>query len=155
MSANSSRRPSRMALKVVPNRDTFHPREAKWGKSVNRMRFSEFWTLAQALPQTLARTIALLAVAGCASTQSPNDRAATPLAAPAAPSATAGATPDATGIVTYDGYVAAVARSGDTVASVAQRIGISALELGAYNGLSPTHPLRSGDELVLPPRPDS
>ena len=123
--------------------------------SVNRMKFSKFWILAQALRQTLARSVALLTVVGCASTQSPNDRAATPLEAPAAPSATAGDPPDATGIVTYDGYVAAVARSGDTVASVAQRIGISALELGAYNDLSPTHPLRSGDELVLPPRPDS
>jgi murein DD-endopeptidase MepM/ murein hydrolase activator NlpD len=59
----------------------------------------------------------------------------------------------AEGIVNYDGYQAAVARSGDTVASVAQRIGLSASELGSYNGLSPTHPLRPGDELVLPPKP--
>ncbi len=118
---------------------------------VDGMRFSE----CRAVPQTLARAAAVLTIAGCASTQSPNDRAATPLAAPAAPSATAGRPPDDTGIVTYDGYMAAVARSGDTVASVAQRIGISALELGAYNGLSPTHPLRPGDELVLPPRPGS
>ncbi len=120
--------------------------------SVNRMRFSEFLTLAQTLSQTLARTAAVLAVAGCASTQSPNQAATSPVA-PAAPSATVSTTPDASGIVTYDGFQAAVARSGDTVASVAQRIGMSAAELGAYNGLSPTHPLRPVDELVLPPRP--
>ena len=100
--------------------------------SVNRMRFSEFLTLAQTLSQTLARTAAVLAVAGCASTQSPNQAATSPVA-PAAPSATVSTTPDASGIVTYDGFQAAVARSGDTVASVAQRIGMSAAELGAYN----------------------
>ncbi len=109
-----------------------------------RTRFNDFRTLAQ----TLTRTAAVLVIASCASTQSP-DRAAT---SPAAPSATVSTAPDATGIVTYDGYQAALARSGDTVASVAQRIGLSASELGAYNGLSPTHPLRRGDEMVLPPR---
>ena len=45
--------------------------------SVNRMRFSEFLTLAQ----TLARIVTVLAVSGCASTQSTN-RATTPPAAP-------------------------------------------------------------------------
>ncbi len=59
----------------------------------------------------------------------------------------------AEGIVAYDGYAAARAREGDTVQSLAARVGLSATELGAYNGLSPTHPLRAGDELVLPPRP--
>jgi len=57
------------------------------------------------------------------------------------------------GIATYEGYQAAVAREGDTVASIAARIGLSASELGAYNGLSASHPLQAGDELVLPPRP--
>ncbi len=112
-----------------------------------RTRFNDFRTLGQ----TLTRTAAVLVIASCASTQSP-DRAATSPAAPAAPSATVSTAPDATGIVTYNGYQAAVARSGDTVASVAQRIGMSASKLGAYNGLSPTHPLRPGDEMVLPPR---
>ncbi len=122
---------------------------------MNRTTSSKFHTLAR----TLLQTTALLAVAGCASTQSP-DRAAVEIkgsdpaaTAPAAPAVPASTVPDARGIVTYDGYQAAVARSGDTVASVAGRIGMSASELGAYNGLSPTHPLRPGDELVLPPRP--
>lgn len=69
-------------------------------------------------------------------------QAATPVA-PAGPG----------GIVSYEGYQAAVAREGDTVASVAGRIGLSATELGAYNGLTPDHRLRAGDELVLPPKP--
>lgn len=66
-----------------------------------------------------------------------------------------GAVPTANGngIITYDGYQAAVARQGDTVSSVAARVGMSASELGAYNGLGPTHPLLPGDELVLPSRP--
>jgi LysM repeat protein len=114
-----------------------------------RTRFSDFRSLAA----NFAQTAAVLAIAGCASTQSP-ERAATSPAAPAAPSATVSTARDARGIVTYDGYQAAVARSGDTVASVAQRIGMSASKLGAYNGLSPTHPLRPGDEMVLPPRSD-
>jgi murein DD-endopeptidase MepM/ murein hydrolase activator NlpD len=104
--------------------------------------------------RNLAQTAAVLAIAGCASTQSP-DRAAVVIKGsdPAAPATSASTVPDASGVVSYDGYQAAVARSGDTVASVAQRIGLSASELGAYNGLSPTHPLQPGDELVLPPRP--
>ncbi len=115
---------------------------------MNRMRLSEFRSLAA----NFAQTAAVLTIAGCVSTQPPDSAANSP-AAPAAPSATVSTAPDASGIVTYDGYQAAVARSGDTVASVARRIGLSASELGAYNGLSPTHPLRPGDELVLPPRP--
>ena len=109
-----------------------------------RTRFSEFRTMVR----ILAQTAAVLAVAGCVSTQSP-DRATVEIKGsdPAAtsPAAPASTVPDARGIVAYDGYQAAVARSGDTVASVARRIGLSASELGAYNGLSPTHPLRQGD----------
>jgi murein DD-endopeptidase MepM/ murein hydrolase activator NlpD len=105
---------------------------------------------------------ALLVVAGCASRQ-PAERASVefkgtnPAAgSPAAlsPQAVAPVGPAAPGgIVSYQGYQAAVARQGDTVASVAQRIGLSASELGAYNGLQPDQPLRAGDELVLPPKP--
>ncbi|MEM1298793.1 MAG: peptidoglycan DD-metalloendopeptidase family protein [Pseudomonadota bacterium] len=60
---------------------------------------------------------------------------------------------DAKGIVTYDGYQTARARRGDTVGSVAERVGLSATQLGAYNGLPASHALRDGDELALPPRP--
>ena len=60
---------------------------------------------------------------------------------------------DSNGIVTYDGYQTAKARNGDTVGSVAERIGLSATQLGSYNGLPASHSLREGDELALPPRP--
>lgn len=63
------------------------------------------------------------------------------------------AAPDSNGIVTYDGYQSVIARSGDTVSTIADRIGMSASELGAYNGLSPSYTPLEGDELVLPPRP--
>ena len=114
--------------------------------------------------RTLAASAILLAVAGCASSQSPDnatveikgsDPAAPPAVSNVPPASTlpVDSTPDANGIVAYDGYEAAVAREGDTVATIAQRIGMSASELGSYNGLSPTLALRAGDELVLPPRP--
>jgi murein DD-endopeptidase MepM/ murein hydrolase activator NlpD len=109
-------------------------------------------------PRVLFALPVILAIAGCTGKQSA-DRAAVeikgsdPSAAAASAPAPAQPMTDASGIVSYDSYQAAVARSGDTVASVADRIGLSASELGAYNGLSPNHPLRPGDELVLPQRP--
>lgn len=69
------------------------------------------------------------------------------------PVASTPAVPDASGVISYDGYQAAIARDGDTVADVAARVGVSATELGAYNGLSASHALRAGDELVLPAAP--
>ncbi|MEM6421432.1 MAG: peptidoglycan DD-metalloendopeptidase family protein [Pseudomonadota bacterium] len=96
-------------------------------------------------------TLAAASTAACSfgARQDPNSaalevRGSTPTAA--GPTA-------AGGILRYDGYEAAVAQDGDTVASVAARVGLSGSELGAYNGLQPETALRSGDELVLPPRP--
>ncbi|MEM7505457.1 MAG: LysM peptidoglycan-binding domain-containing M23 family metallopeptidase [Pseudomonadota bacterium] len=57
------------------------------------------------------------------------------------------------GIRDYGSYQSAVARNGETVSDLAGRVGLSASELGAYNGLSAGHTLAAGDELVLPPRP--
>ncbi len=55
------------------------------------------------------------------------------------------------GVVIYDGYEAAIVQEGDTVSSVAERVGVSATALANYNGLRETSALRPGDELVLPP----
>lgn len=103
---------------------------------------------------------ALLLLAACGSSQSPEQasveyKGTAPGTAAAASGGQSAPTGRAGGgdIVAYEGYQAAVARKGDTVASVADRIGLSASELGAYNGLPPDHRLRDGDELVLPPRP--
>ena len=54
----------------------------------------------------------------------------------------------------YGDYRVAIAREGETVAGMARRIGLSSVELGAYNGLTPDHVLKSGDELALPPQPE-
>lgn len=40
-------------------------------------------------------------------------------------------TPDARGVISYPGYQVAVAQRGDTVASVAARIGVNAERIGA------------------------
>ncbi|MCL5775477.1 peptidoglycan DD-metalloendopeptidase family protein [Limibaculum sp. FT325] len=101
-----------------------------------------------------------IALAGCAGRQ-PADRASVEYRGTGAagqPSAAAAAVPGAPvagpgGIIAYDGYEAIRAGQGDTVASLADRVGLSASELGAYNGLAAGQPLRPGDELVLPPRP--
>lgn len=54
------------------------------------------------------------------------------------------------GVLNYPNYQVAVARRGDTVASVASRVGIGADELASFNALRPNDPLRDGETLVLP-----
>lgn len=56
------------------------------------------------------------------------------------------------GVLNYPNYQVAVARRGDTVASVASRVGIGADELASFNALRPDDPLRDGETLVLPRR---
>lgn len=59
---------------------------------------------------------------------------------------------DARGIISYPGYQVAVAQRGDTVASVASRIGMPAAELASFNALKPDDKLRDGEVLALPGR---
>lgn len=59
---------------------------------------------------------------------------------------------DARGIISYPGYQVAVARRGDTVNTVAARVGLSAGELASYNALKANDPLREGEVLALPTR---
>ena len=59
---------------------------------------------------------------------------------------------DGQGVLNYPNYQVAVARRGDTVASVASRVGIGADELASFNALRPNDPLRDGETLVLPRR---
>ncbi len=58
--------------------------------------------------------------------------------------------PDARGVISYPTYQVAVARRGDTVADLANRIGLSASEIASYNGLQADSPLRDGELLALP-----
>ncbi len=60
--------------------------------------------------------------------------------------------PDAKGVISYPGYQVAVAQRGDTVETVAGRIGLPATELAGYNALRPADPLRAGEILALPRR---
>lgn len=57
---------------------------------------------------------------------------------------------DARGVITYPNYQVAVARRGDTVSSVATRIGLTPAELASHNGIDPNVPLRDGEILALP-----
>lgn len=60
--------------------------------------------------------------------------------------------PDARGVISYPGYQVAVGQSGDTVASIATRVGLGPDELARYNALQPTDPVRVGEVLALPGR---
>ncbi len=62
---------------------------------------------------------------------------------------------DARGIITYPDYQVVVARPGDTVASVAQRIGMAEAELARFNALDPLTELRGGEVLALPRKIES
>ena len=60
--------------------------------------------------------------------------------------------PDARGIISYPGYQVAVARRGDTVRTVATRIGVPVEDLARHNVLPDTVVLREGEVLALPYR---
>lgn len=57
--------------------------------------------------------------------------------------------PDSRGIISYPGYQVVVARRGDTVNSVAARIGVDAAGLARYNGMQRGDLLRDGEILAL------
>jgi len=59
---------------------------------------------------------------------------------------------DTRGIISYPGYQVAVARRGDTLASLATRIGADPQELARYNGIQTGDNLRSGEIIALPKR---
>lgn len=63
---------------------------------------------------------------------------------------------DSRGIISYPGYQVAIARQGDTVESIAARVGLTAAELGNYNAIQPGTVLRQNEVLALPRRvPDT
>ncbi|MFM7332877.1 MAG: peptidoglycan DD-metalloendopeptidase family protein [Tabrizicola sp.] len=71
----------------------------------------------------------------------------------AARQATAAApTPDGNGIISYPDYQLATARRGETVDSMAGRLGVSPEAMARANALRPTDPLREGEMLLLPDR---
>ena len=60
--------------------------------------------------------------------------------------------PDARGVISYPGYQVAIARRGDTINTVASRIGTDAVALARYNAIPQSTPLRAGEIIALPGR---
>jgi murein DD-endopeptidase MepM/ murein hydrolase activator NlpD len=59
---------------------------------------------------------------------------------------------DSNGIISYPDYQMAEARRGETVATMAGRLGLNANDLAQANAVRPTDPLREGELLLLPTR---
>ncbi len=57
---------------------------------------------------------------------------------------------DSRGVITYDTYQVIVARDGDNLEAMANRVGISTDKLAEANGLPTTYTPRTGEVLVLP-----
>lgn len=110
------------------------------------------------LSRALLGGVALLALAACDPGKLDfdlrNDLSRAPLDTTDAAMASFAARPeaDARGVISYPGYQVAVAKRGDTVGDVAQRVGIPAAQLATYNGLPGNVPLRRGEVLALPVR---
>ena len=60
--------------------------------------------------------------------------------------------PDDRGVISYPNYQVVVARRGDTLNAVANRVGFPAPELARYNGVQVNDPLRAGEIVALPRR---
>ena len=58
--------------------------------------------------------------------------------------------PDGRGVITYETYQVMIARTGDTIATMAERIGIPAQDLARHNGLLLNYQPRVGEVLALP-----
>ena len=59
---------------------------------------------------------------------------------------------DSRGVISYPNYQVVVARGGDTIADVANRLGVDAAQLGRYNGIEQGVPLRQNEIIALPGR---
>ena len=60
--------------------------------------------------------------------------------------------PDDRGVISYPTYQVAIARRGDTVEIVADRVGLPAADVARFNGLPPNVTLRDGEVIALPTR---
>ena len=60
--------------------------------------------------------------------------------------------PDSNGVISYPTYQVIVARRGDTVTTLAARVGLTGAQLAGYNALKPDDALRAGEVLALPVR---
>ncbi|WP_045390036.1 M23 family metallopeptidase [Falsirhodobacter sp. alg1] len=58
--------------------------------------------------------------------------------------------PDARGVITYPTYQVAVAQNGDTVTTLANRVGVNPAQLAQFNAIDPNAQLRGGEVIALP-----
>lgn len=72
--------------------------------------------------------------------------------APAAAAAAPRPAADDRGVISYPGYQVAIARSGDTVSTIAARLGLNAAQLATYNAIDASAPLNPGAVVALPSR---
>lgn len=105
----------------------------------------------------LAGGLPILLLAGCSNTANMdwdlrNGNAGLDTTDAARTATVARPTADPRGVLSYPNYQVVIARQGDTVATVAARVGLSAQELGSYNALKPDDALRDGEVLALPRR---
>lgn len=64
--------------------------------------------------------------------------------------------PDARGVISYPNYQVVVAQTGDTISTIASRLGLNAGELARFNGIEPDTVLRRDELVALPQRlPDA
>ena len=59
--------------------------------------------------------------------------------------------PDIRGVITFPNYQVVVAKNGDRIGDLAERINADSEVLGSYNGISQEAVLRHGEIIVLPP----
>lgn len=100
----------------------------------------------------LLLVVAALTLAACGGRDpgpaSPRDTAPPASASPDTPGEPRA---DARGVITYPDYQVVVARGGDTLGAIADRIGVPVAEIASYNGLPSDWRPREGDTLVIPP----
>lgn len=105
----------------------------------------------------LASGLPLALLAGCANTSNLDwdlrtGAAGVDTSDAARTATTARPTADSRGVLSYPTYQVVIARRGDTVATIATRVGLTAQELASYNALKPDDTLREGEVLALPRR---
>ena len=101
-------------------------------------------------PAAAALGLVALAMSGCTTISVPGgpDLMGQTAAPPRQPTADR-PEPDARGVISYPTYQVAVARDGDTVTTIAQRLGLDPASLASVNGLPPNAPLNAGEIVLL------
>jgi lipoprotein NlpD len=101
---------------------------------------------AAARPLTLVAVLTLTACGGIGNPLGGDDSAPAETAAATVPNLA----PDSRGVIAYATYQVAVAREGDTLATVASRVGTTPAEIARRNALPEDYILRPGEVLLLP-----